>query len=105
MRNFFKKFGREGRNPGGLYQPPLGVFGWRNTLGICGLIYAYSPHYSKSFAQLEITFWDNPNLKIDITHLKYRWSSRKYNRYMFRVNLLNISRGEASGTGHFAELM
>ena len=34
MRNIFKKFGREGKNPGGLYQPPLGVFGWRNTLGI-----------------------------------------------------------------------
>ena len=37
MRNIFKKFGREGKNPGGLHQPPLGVFGWRNTLCICGL--------------------------------------------------------------------
>ena len=36
-RNIFKKFGREGKNLGGFHPPPLGVFGWRNTLGICGL--------------------------------------------------------------------
>ena len=38
LRNIFEKFGREGKNPGGVVSTPLGVFGWRNTLGICGLI-------------------------------------------------------------------
>ena len=38
MRNIFKQFGREGKNPGGcIHPPPPSVFGWRNTLGICGL--------------------------------------------------------------------
>ena len=37
MRNISIKFGREGKNPGGWYPPDLSVFGWRNTLGICGL--------------------------------------------------------------------
>ena len=33
-RNIFKKFEREGKNPGGLHPPPpLGVFGWRKYLG------------------------------------------------------------------------
>ena len=38
MRNISKKFGREDKNPGGcINPPPLRRFGWRNTLGICGL--------------------------------------------------------------------
>ena len=43
MRNIFKKFGREGKNPGGVAStpPPLGVFGWRNTLGVCGLMLSF----------------------------------------------------------------
>ena len=42
---FSKKFGRECKNPGwGLHQPPLGVFGWRNTLGVCGLMGYDQPH-------------------------------------------------------------
>ena len=48
MRNIFEKFGREGKNPGGVAStPPLGVFGWRNTLGVCGLTLIgtrFSPH-------------------------------------------------------------
>ena len=38
MRNIFKKFGREGKNPGGVAStPPLGVRRWIFTLGIWGL--------------------------------------------------------------------
>ena len=33
MRNIFKKFGREGKIQGGLYQPPLGVFRLAKYLG------------------------------------------------------------------------
>ena len=33
MRNIFKKFGREGKNPGGLHQPPLGRFRLAKYLG------------------------------------------------------------------------
>ena len=41
MRNIFKKFGREGKNPGGVAStPPLGVRRWIFTLGIWGLIVA-----------------------------------------------------------------
>ena len=34
---FSKNSDRKAKIQGGLHQPPLGVFGWRNTLGICGL--------------------------------------------------------------------
>ena len=34
---FSKNSDGKAKIQGGLYQPPLGVFGWRNTLGICGL--------------------------------------------------------------------
>jgi len=57
MRNIFKKFGREGKNPGGVAStPPLGVFGWRNTLGVCGLILS---HYSHNCDQTQIIFVEN----------------------------------------------
>ena len=34
---YFQKIRTGRQNSRGLHQPPLGVFGWRNTLGICGL--------------------------------------------------------------------
>ena len=38
MKNISKQFERKGKNPGGGTHPHLGIFGWRNTLGVWGLI-------------------------------------------------------------------
>ena len=37
LRNICEKFGREGKNPEEIASTPSGVFGWRNTLVVCGL--------------------------------------------------------------------